>query len=109
MTLPCSAIFSQFPTDKGICCSFNMKAAEEIFNGETYVQLVNNLQKADTRMEMNDRKFRGKQSNTKETNPGKSKGLVVVIGKFYNCFICVYIFQGCIGTAQNNTNQILLK
>ena len=39
-TVPCLSIFSQFPTDKGMCCSFNMKAAEEIFQGETYVQLV---------------------------------------------------------------------
>jgi hypothetical protein len=70
-TVPCSAIFSQFPTDKGMCCSFNMKAAEEIFHKETYVQLVNSLQNVNTMQKL----------DVKETNPGKNKGLTVVIGK----------------------------
>jgi hypothetical protein len=31
--VPCSAIFSTFPTDQGMCCTFNMKAAEQLFLG----------------------------------------------------------------------------
>jgi len=47
LSIPCSAIFSTFPTDKGMCCSFNMKAAESIFKGTTYPQLVQELQMKD--------------------------------------------------------------
>ena len=46
-SIPCSAIFTTFPTDQGMCCSFNMKAAEDIFEGKTYSNLVKNLQTDD--------------------------------------------------------------
>jgi hypothetical protein len=81
LDVPCSAIFSQFPSDKGICCSFNMKEADKIFQGETYVQLVNSLQMIDTEQELDNTSFLGLYSTTQETNPGKSKGLSVIVGK----------------------------
>ena len=34
--IPCEAIFSTFPTDRGMCCSFNMKAADDIFKNKIY-------------------------------------------------------------------------
>ncbi len=42
--IPCSAIFKKFPTDQGLCCSFNMKAADEIFHAGTYSQNMIDLQ-----------------------------------------------------------------
>ena len=45
--LPCSAIFSTYPTDKGMCCAFNMRKAEEIFKSGKYVNLVQELQEKD--------------------------------------------------------------
>ncbi len=30
--VPCSAIFTKFPTDQGLCCSFNMKAGVNFIN-----------------------------------------------------------------------------
>jgi len=47
LEIPCSEIFSTFPTDRGMCCSFNMKAAEEIFNGQIFPKLVQDLQVQD--------------------------------------------------------------
>ncbi len=29
--ISCSAIFTMFPTDRGMCCTFNMDAADKIF------------------------------------------------------------------------------
>ena len=84
VSLPCSSIFSQFPTDKGICCSFNMEAAEEIFNGETYVQLVNSLQSADANLKLEGRTLEDNDHKIQGANPGKGNGLVVDIGN-YNC------------------------
>jgi hypothetical protein len=79
--VPCSAIFSQFPTEKGMCCSFNMKAAEEMFQGETYVQLVHSHQKADRKQAIDHESLHTPNYSTQETYPGKSKGLSVKIGK----------------------------
>jgi acid-sensing ion channel, other len=45
--VPCSAIFTTFPTDQGMCCSFNMKAADDIFVDSKYSKLVKELQKFD--------------------------------------------------------------
>ena len=45
--VPCSAIFKTFPTDRGMCCAFNMKAADEIFRGKKYPDLVMSLQRFD--------------------------------------------------------------
>ena len=42
--LPCEAIFKTFPTDRGMCCAFNMKSAEEIFRDKMYSNLVKELQ-----------------------------------------------------------------
>jgi hypothetical protein len=47
MPIPCSAIFSTFPTDRGMCCSFHMETAEAVFNGQTYPKIVHALQMED--------------------------------------------------------------
>ena len=48
--MPCSSIFTTFQTDRGMCCSFNMKAAEEVFNGKTYPKLVQTMQMEDKKV-----------------------------------------------------------
>ena len=35
-TIPCSAIFKTTPTDRGMCCTFNLQAAEKMFKDEEY-------------------------------------------------------------------------
>jgi len=51
--IPCSAIFSTVLTDQGVCCSFNMKAAEDIFIGQTFPKLVQDLQVKDKNISYN--------------------------------------------------------
>ena len=34
--IPCSAVFTSIPTDRGMCCSFNVEAAEELFTSGPY-------------------------------------------------------------------------
>ena len=34
--LSCSSIFTMFPTDRGMCCSFNKQRAEDMFNEGKY-------------------------------------------------------------------------
>ncbi len=50
MTIPCSAIFTTFPTDLGMCCTFNMKAADDIFQDKTYVKRLREQQEEDKKL-----------------------------------------------------------
>ena len=45
--LNCSSIFSMFPTDRGMCCSFNMQKAEEMFKESQYQERMTSLTKRD--------------------------------------------------------------
>ena len=36
LRIPCSAIFKTAPTDRGMCCTFNLQAAEEMFKDQQY-------------------------------------------------------------------------
>ena len=47
MKVPCSAIFKTMPTDRGMCCSFNLKAASKLFTNREFVQSVEKMQKRD--------------------------------------------------------------
>ena len=71
--VPCAAIFSTYPTDQGMCCTFNMKAADELFLGDTYPQLIQKLQ--------NIEKFTGFNIpvEKQKTQPGKNNGLLVLL------------------------------
>ena len=79
--ISCSAIFSTFPTDKGMCCSFNMKKAEDIFNGETYSGLVQTMQARDKNLSFIDPKLENyyQENGQLKIQPGKSKGLTVIL------------------------------
>ncbi len=43
----CSQIFSTFPTDEGLCCSFNMKAAEDIYRKSIFRDNLQTIQSLD--------------------------------------------------------------
>ena len=45
--ISCPSIFQMLPTDRGMCCSFNMKKAEEIFQKTKYAELVEKFQSSD--------------------------------------------------------------
>jgi len=45
--ISCSAIFTTYPTDQGMCCSFNMKAANEIYVKSKYREALQIMQNAD--------------------------------------------------------------
>ena len=47
MEMPCPSIFTAMPTDRGMCCIFNMKKAEDIFQKSEYASLIQTLQNMD--------------------------------------------------------------
>jgi hypothetical protein len=71
--IPCSHIFSPYPTDQGMCCTFNIKAAEQVFAGELFSQLIENLQNMKGSLEMDPSVI------SYSTEPGKNNGLLVVL------------------------------
>ena len=46
--ISCPSIFKTLPTDRGMCCSFNMEMAEEIFQKSRYADVVQARQMSDT-------------------------------------------------------------
>ena len=34
--VPCARIFTMFPTDRGMCCTFNLDAADKMFKASSY-------------------------------------------------------------------------
>ena len=45
--ISCPAIFRTLPTDRGMCCVFNMNKAEEIFQESIYAKLIQTSQDKD--------------------------------------------------------------
>ncbi len=70
--IPCAAIFDPFPTDTGICCSFNMKSAEEIFRKSPYTNIVTKLLARDKSKAFDDEKKPQwyKDAREPKTRPG---------------------------------------
>jgi hypothetical protein len=71
--VPCTSIFSTYPTDQGMCCTFNMKAANELFSGETYPEVILTLQQMEKPIEFL------KTTAELKAEPGMNKGLLVVL------------------------------
>ena len=45
----CSSIFKPSPTDRGMCCTFNMPPANEIFVDSQFTRVVSELQDGQTK------------------------------------------------------------
>ena len=78
LEVPCGSIFSAFPTDSGICCSFNMGAAEEIYQESDFSKALSSMQRKD-KLDMVDSEVPGNQGDTSETSAGVGSGLVLLL------------------------------
>ena len=77
-----------FNGHKGMCCSFNMKAADDIYLGESYPQLLTRLQESDKNASFSNSivpDWYEKKSEPK-TLPGRNKGLVLILDAHTNLF-----------------------
>jgi hypothetical protein len=88
MEIPCSQIFSKFPTDNGMCCSFNIKSAEDIFIQGTFSRLITNLQENDKKKSFDKNSINHNFSNTGGTRsePGIRKGLTIILDAHTDIF-----------------------
>ena len=107
--ISCAAIFVTFPTDKGMCCSFNMKAADEIFQGKTYSKLVTELQEADKQAAFTDSQVTKNYADNSEpkTLAGLNKGLLLMLDAHSDLFAAGSVdsdyegFTGLISSSQS--------
>ena len=74
--IPCSQIFKSVPTDRGICCSFNLENAETMFKSRRFYERVISLQGGDKKRAFLQGEVKSIDIRTK---PGKSNGLTVVL------------------------------
>ena len=79
--ISCNAIFHQRPTDQGICCSFNMKKADQIFKKSKYTEAVSTMQSKDAESAFETKDRPSWYDKNKEPNPraGRNKGLTLII------------------------------
>ena len=85
--LPCSQLFRTFPTDQGMCCTFNMKKADKMFKSSQYQKMVESLQ---TRDKANSFENNLNQENKWSENPiplvGRNKGRVSLTYQHSSCY-----------------------
>jgi hypothetical protein len=100
--IPCAAIFTTFPTDRGMCCAFNMKAADEIFEGKMYSNLIKGLQNYDQSHSSGNSIIPDWYTNADEpkTQAGINKGLTIMLDAHSNIWSSASVdsdFEGFTG------------
>ena len=85
--VPCSKIFNTHPTDQGMCCTFNIDSAEEMFKESKYREMVDFMQKRDQNMSYERDKSLGpkwEDGTEPYSEPGRKKGLTVILDAHSN-------------------------
>ena len=79
--ISCASIFVTRPTDRGMCCSFNMEKAEKIFRKGKYGNMVSTMQETDKLGSFDNTSFPTWYTEQEEpsTQPGQNKGLMLVL------------------------------
>ena len=79
--ISCSAIFSTVPTDQGMCCSFNMKAANEIYVESEFRDLLIEMQQSNKVASFLPSAIPKSymQGGEPKIIPGRNKGLVLLL------------------------------
>lgn len=77
MDVNCSAIFQKRPTDRGMCCSFNARRADEVFRNTTYGNMVSLMQKQDALYSIDDNSL--PDGYDSKSQAGQQKGLQLIL------------------------------
>ena len=108
--MPCSKLFRASPTDRGMCCSFNVDAANKMFKSSKYQKMINTMQKKDNLMALDRLETSSDMSSVKEKfrpEVGASNGLTLMLDAHSNLLSGGSIsddFRGFIA-AVNDKNQ----
>ena len=79
---PCSELFSAVPTNQGMCCSFNMKSTNEMFQESRYQEILDSMQSRDKNQSFVKEKLKekvGSWNGVPISQAGRKKGLQVIL------------------------------
>jgi len=82
--IECSSIFTTFPTDQGMCCSFNMDAADDIYRESTYKANLQKMQDADKINSFKSIPPSARYTPTKKPQAGQNRGLMMMVDSHSN-------------------------
>ncbi|XP_071743893.1 uncharacterized protein [Lepeophtheirus salmonis] len=79
--VPCAALFQPIPTDGGICCSFNLEKAEDMFKKSIFSEKLASLHEKERKMSKFSPKLPSYWDERGEPYPsdGKQDGLTVIL------------------------------
>ena len=75
----CSLIFKMHPTDRGMCCSFNMEAAEKNYKDSEYTRSLRELQTQDKKLSFKSKHEEQEELNNIKPAAGINEGLTVLL------------------------------
>ena len=81
--ISCNSIFQKRPTDRGMCCSFNMEKAEQILKGSKYTNAISLRQEEEGKNGFEKDEKPQWYVNNSEPKPeaGRNKGLTLVVDR----------------------------
>ena len=109
----CSAVFQKRPTNRGMCCTFNMKNAEYILKSSRYQNAISSRQSKDTENGFDSSRKPQWYIDGKEpkTEAGIEKGLTLIVDGHSNRLSSASVyddFQGFPLIIQDNNNFPIL-
>ena len=105
--ISCNAIFQKRPTDRGMCCSFNIEKAEKILKDSKYSYAISSRQKdeKDKGFEMSEVPEWYLEENEPKSEAGRNKGLTMVVDRHSDMLSASTVmdnFQGFITVVNGN-------
>ena len=81
--ISCNAIFQKRPTDRGMCCSFNIESAENVLKRSKYTEAISLRQKEEKFLGFEAEEPPKDYRNNEEPRPeaGRNKGLTLVVDR----------------------------
>ena len=89
----CASIITTIPTDRGMCCSFNMKAAEELYRASKYADALSRLQVHDKNLSFPGTKGELTSLERPQPQAGLNKGLILVLDAHSNLISSGTVFD----------------
>ena len=110
--IPCSAIFQKFPTDQGLCCTFNQKAAEDMFLDSDYLDAIIDKQRNDKNLSFDKTSLPDfyKNLNEPNTQAGRRMGLQLILDAHSDVLEAYSVrsdYQGFTGLITNPGSYLL--
>ena len=105
--ISCASVFVTRSTDRGMCCTFNMEKADKIFRKGQYGEIVMAMQTKDKLGSFDINELPHMESNEPTTQPGRDKGLMLVLDSHTDRVSSSSIsdnFRGFITVVDNNND-----